>query len=335
MPELNLDVVYDLVTSHRIGLERFASGTVKKIAKLLAATNEDIEKAVSQIMGRYTRGYELDTTVLQRLKALQSHVKELISEAYGAVNKELRTDLVQIAKHEAEWAPFTYEKAMQLGQQLAVPSARLLEAIVTARPFQGRILRDWSRQMEQSALHRVVQQINIGMVEGEGIQQIKGRLVDNALVANEKAATAVTRTAVNHVTNRAHSAMAKENPRLFPHYRWHSVLDMRTSAMCRARAGQVFDTGKGPLPPGHWNCRSTVVYIPRGTEAVTEHTYEEWLKKQPAEVQADILGPSRFALWKSGKLPLDKFVNRAGEELTLDELKKRERAAWKRAGLED
>ena len=62
----------------------------------------------------------------------------------------------------------------------------------------------------------------------------------------------VVRTAVNHVTNRAHSAVARENPRLFPHYRWISVLDARTSTICQARSGQVYDTGKGPLPPAHF-----------------------------------------------------------------------------------
>jgi SPP1 gp7 family putative phage head morphogenesis protein len=149
---------------------------------------------------------------------------------------------------------------MAIKGSLDMPSGRLLEAIVTSRPFEGRILKDWSKQLEQGALHRVIQQINLGMVQGEGIDDIRDRLVDNALVNNKRAAEAVTRTAVNHVTNRAHSAMAKENPRLFPHYRWHSVLDMKTSAMCRARAGQVYETGKGPIPPGHWWCRSTVVY---------------------------------------------------------------------------
>jgi hypothetical protein len=51
-------------------------------------------------------------------------------------------------------------------------------------------------------------------------------------------------------------------------------------------------------------------------------------------VAHDILGPSRYQLWKEGKLDLRKFVNRTGEELTLEQLKQRERAAWKRAGLE-
>jgi hypothetical protein len=61
--------------------------------------------------------------------------------------------------------------------------------------------------------------------------------------------------------------------------------------------------------------------------------YEEWLAKQPASVQRDILGESRYQLWRNGKLPLKSFVSRSGEELTLDQLKGREKAAWARAGL--
>jgi hypothetical protein len=62
-------------------------------------------------------------------------------------------------------------------------------------------------------------------------------------------------------------------------------------------------------------------------------TYQEWLSRQPAEIQDDILGPTRGKLFRDGGLKLDRFVNRDGDELTLDELRRRNRAAWERAGL--
>lgn len=62
-------------------------------------------------------------------------------------------------------------------------------------------------------------------------------------------------------------------------------------------------------------------------------TYQEWLKGQPAEIQDDILGPTRAKLFRDGGLTLDRFVNREGDELTLDELRRRNRDAFERAGL--
>jgi len=62
-------------------------------------------------------------------------------------------------------------------------------------------------------------------------------------------------------------------------------------------------------------------------------TYQEWLSRQPAEIQDDILGPTRGKLFREGGLKLDKFVNRDGDELTLDELRARNREAFNRAGM--
>ncbi len=177
MPAVNLDIVYDLVTGHRVGLERFSSGVVKKINKLLLAAQGEVDDAIVKILGRYRKGYDLDTSVLQRMSVLAQQLKALLSEAYGAMHGDLKTELVAVAKHEAEWAAATYSKAMKIGGVLDLPSGRLLEAIVTSRPFEGRILKDWSRQLEQGALHRVIQQINLGLVEGEGIDDIRDRAI--------------------------------------------------------------------------------------------------------------------------------------------------------------
>jgi SPP1 gp7 family putative phage head morphogenesis protein len=62
-------------------------------------------------------------------------------------------------------------------------------------------------------------------------------------------------------------------------------------------------------------------------------TYQQWLQGQPAEIQDDILGPKRGKLFREGGLTLDRFVNRQGDELTLDEIRERNEAEWKRSGL--
>lgn len=63
-------------------------------------------------------------------------------------------------------------------------------------------------------------------------------------------------------------------------------------------------------------------------------TYQEWLKGQPAAIQDDILGPARGKLFREGGITLDRFVNRQGDELTLDEIRERNEAEWKQSGLE-
>jgi hypothetical protein len=61
-------------------------------------------------------------------------------------------------------------------------------------------------------------------------------------------------------------------------------------------------------------------------------TYNEWLKGKPAAFQNEVLGPSRAKLFRAG-MPVDRFVNRAGDKLTLDDLRKRDAEYFRKAGL--
>lgn len=63
-------------------------------------------------------------------------------------------------------------------------------------------------------------------------------------------------------------------------------------------------------------------------------SYQEWLKRQSKEFQEDVLGKTKARLFRDGKLPLDKFVNRQGDELTLAELAGKHADAFKAAGLD-
>lgn len=101
------------------------------------------------------------------------------------------------------------------------------------------------------------------------------------------------------------------------------------------------------------NCRSTATAVTRsfrelgldmdevapGTRASmdgqvpAETTYADWIKKQSAQRQDDILGPTRGKLLREGGLALDRFADDRGRWLTLDQLRERDAAAFKRAGV--
>ena len=63
-------------------------------------------------------------------------------------------------------------------------------------------------------------------------------------------------------------------------------------------------------------------------------TYPEFLRRQGAAFQDDVLGPTKGALFRSGGLSLDRFVDRRGNPVRLSDLVRSERAAFVRAGLD-
>jgi SPP1 gp7 family putative phage head morphogenesis protein len=93
---------------------------------------------------------------------------------------------------------------------------------------------------------------------------------------------------------------------------------------------------RGTLPHGHKGPfdEFAATRIRELTGTVPESvSYQDWLGRQTAAFQDDVLGPTRGLLFRSGDLTLDKFVNRTGDELTLHELAAREAEAFRKAGL--
>jgi hypothetical protein len=62
-------------------------------------------------------------------------------------------------------------------------------------------------------------------------------------------------------------------------------------------------------------------------------SYGEWLKRQSAARQDQVLGPTRGALLRRGGLSIEDFSNDKGVQFTLDELRARDAEAFKKAGL--
>ena len=61
--------------------------------------------------------------------------------------------------------------------------------------------------------------------------------------------------------------------------------------------------------------------------------YQQFLTRQSNSFQNDVLGTTRARLFRRGNLTLDRFVNRAGDEIPLRDLVKLERQAFIDAGL--
>jgi len=245
---------------------------------------------------------------------------------------------------------------------LATVPANQAYAAAMARPFQGKLLREALKDVEAAKAIRIRDAIRMGFVEGETISQMVRRLrgtrtngyADGLLEIDRRGAEALVRTAVNHTANYARQALFEANDHLVKQWQFLATLDGRTTITCASLSGKTFAIGQGPQPPRHWNCRSTSVPvlesaweslglsksdIDPGTQAsmdgqvAADLTYGQWLKGKPAAFQDEVLGPERGKLFRSGGLTVDRFTDSKGKVYTLDELRKRDAAAFEKAGL--
>jgi SPP1 gp7 family putative phage head morphogenesis protein len=246
-------------------------------------------------------------------------------------------------------APQTFSLTAAKGATITLPNGE-----VVSKAFRG-IAVDQAERFSQ-----VVRQ---GLLTGETTPDIAKRLIGSLqfgeegktvrqLVAAGGQATAVAdnqvitlvRTSVNQVANSASQQVYEANQDITKKYRYVATLDTRTSAICAALDGREFEYGKGPMPPQHFNCRSTTVPIidpdilPPSTTATRaskdgqvpiNQSYGQWLHNQPRSVQAEAIGPGKVAYFnrlaeKYGpKDAIAKLVRDDGSELTLDQLRKR------------
>lgn len=72
----------------------------------------------------------------------------------------------------------------------------------------------------------------------------------------------------------------------------------------------------------------------RTGQVAGDTTYQQFLERQSVAFQEEVLGETRARLFRAGGLTLDRFVAIDGSDLTLAQLAVRERAAFRRAGLD-
>ena len=255
-------------------------------------------------------------------------------------------------------APQTFSLTAAQGATITLPNGQ-----VVSKAFRG---------IATSQAEQFSQVVRNGLLTGETTPSIAKRLI-GSLQFGEEAKTVgqiaaaggqltqvadnqiitLVRTSINQVANAASQQVYEGNQDITKKYRYIATLDTRTSAICRALDGREFEYGKGPMPPQHFNCRSTTVPVidykaldipppPEGKRASMDGqvpgniTYGEWLKKKlPGETDADVIRRQQEALGSKAPYfrrlakkygPTDamaKLVRDDGSELTLAQLRSR------------
>lgn len=348
----------DQAVDHAINVLRFERGVVFRMIATLNRQDARLMAALAEAL----LAVEPSDFTIERLEAQLQSVREINSSAYEAVLGALEPELSDMAKAEIAGQAAMMRKAIPPAIQLRFPIASVswqqVYAAALARPFQGRLLRDWVKHLSENRMRMLRETIRAGFVDGltsaDIIRKLRGtkaqRFEDGVLNRSRRGIAAIVQTALSHTANVAREAGYKANADLIKGIRWVSTLDGRTTNNCRVRDQKQYTTDHKPVGhkipwlqgPGaiHINCRSTSVPIlkswreigidmddlPPSTRASmdgqvpADMTYAQWFAKQSAERQDEIVGKKRGALYRAGKVRFEQFSDDKGEWLTLDEL---------------
>jgi SPP1 gp7 family putative phage head morphogenesis protein len=342
------DQIADALTRHQVGLQRLSASTARKVLALLTRSEQRI---VERLLFE-----DITTLSRTRQEKLLRDLRKVIGTAYTTATGALQLDLNELAVYETQYQADLFKRVIPVKLETVTPVAAQVIAAVNSKPFQGHFLKDVYAELSMSAFKQVRNTIRAGFTEGlttdQIVRELRGTAAagykDGVFAKTKRETTAVVRTAINHTANTARESYYEANDDILSGVRWSSTLDGRTTSICQARDGVIYEVGKGPRPPAHWNCRSSTSPVvkswkelgldydemPKSTRASmngqvpADLNYDGWLRRQEKGFQDEVLGKRKGDLFRGG-VKVDRFVDKSGAELTLDQLRKSESAAWK------
>ncbi len=286
MPTVNQQLK-DSAVRHAIFLERLKASQENEI--LAFFDNEVYPDFISKL----ERGLN-ETLTKRELRALTRTYTEFINSGFVKGEGLFSGNLNAIAKQEAV---FQFNILADTNSLLPIdlvfrqPSVEALRQIVSGTTVRGKLVSQWFADLGSDLATRTAQEINIGLVEGESIEQIvrriKGtRTSPGLLDKSRREIRTIVRTSVNHVNTQAREQTMKENTDVLKGVEYVATLDTRTTVICANLDGQIFPIGKGPRPPQHFSCRST-------TSPVVKSLSELGIRFKPGREPKNLVAKSK------------------------------------------
>ena len=267
MPQTVNDELRDALIRHQVYLLRYSASLRNRFAALLDATEQDVADQIRKVL-RKSDGLRTPADVA-RLNKLMGLIKEIRGEAWDHASADFEDQLKQLAASEPVFIAGIMSTLSPVELELTMPPERQMIGIVTARPFEGRLLSEWAETMAAEDLRRIQSAIQMGMISGESADEITRRVmgtakldgIDGITEISRRQVQAIVRTAVQSVANSVRDEFFQENEDVMDLDLFVATLDGRTTAICRALDGKQFVVGTGPRPPLHFNCRSIRVAV--------------------------------------------------------------------------
>jgi len=319
----------DAMVRHQIALLRLSGSINQRIIQLLDATEKDIRATIERMLEDIVTPGGVDMArarTLTRLDNLQRSIYEIRQGAVREALDEWTNQFRALMVAETGITSAHLINASPVILDILTPSPALLRSLVTTLPFQGQIMKDWAQQLLDADVQRIMNEIRIGMVQGQSTREIARRIVGTAMLdgadgttqITRNQAAAITRTAISAFSNAAREEFFTQNASIFEEEAFVATLDSRTTLQCASLDGQTFKVGEGPKPPLHWNCRSLRVAFMSAALVGTrpmKPTTEKMLLKEFTEQEGLDKVSSRDDLPYGMKGKFDEFARRRVREL--------------------
>ena len=335
----------DSFIKYQIDFEKYKNGQANEIIKLFDDANNEIAKYLKRTTDVPTkkRYKEIAKKLKEVSKALKNKVAEN-TDVDGLIDYEFKKQ-----RHLLGLSKKYVRKTKGNGKfNFIYPTAEKVKTSVMFKPVTDGFTYDsYLDGIESGLFNTWDAAVRTGYLTGmptkEVVENVMGgispatKLKSPGLVNHlRNSIYGNTRTLLQSFANETRNRVFEANEQYFGDgvtdykYEYLSTLDARTCIMCGSCGGKLYKTLKDcPQIPQHRGCRCIILpyFNIKGETRASKDGYVDadtsfssWLAEQDEETQKDVLGKTRYNLYKRGE-PIDQFVDN-GRVLTLEELAK-------------
>ena len=281
---------------HSAELARYSSASINKILALLRRSEVRVADELNVLLAALTPVERRMLTEgrftvagggkIERLQLIKEQIQELASDYRGAMNDIIREDGRALIASEIAFSNSILANAVQVGSGI---SASQVYAAAIKNPFEGRLLREYTRGLEAGVRQTMLESIRIGFGIGEPTAETVRRLVgtkraqyrdgsltdrdgspmtrsDGDLVRFKQEIARTVRTSYTHFSAQAYLASYEELG--VDEVEFTATIDGRTTNFCAShdRKQYKIDDPKKPIIPAHYNCRSAWLAVLGGAD---------------------------------------------------------------------
>jgi hypothetical protein len=267
--------------------------------------------ALIEALGDPTTRLTSDALSLASRAELLTQIETALSRAGIAIEPTLiaaRQQAVTTALTAAEQMASAQGVTLQDRIDLAREWSRLDEGAVQElvnTMADGTPLNRWLQRLGPETRAAVEQVIDRAVVENVNVGDLARDLATQTGMA-ERRALMVTRESTFGVQRRAIDQNYRDNADRLKGKMRIEVLDSKTCRACIPLHGVIYDLDVSV--PSHPGCRHRMIAVLKSGIGIQEvESGEDWLKRQPEDVQRTMLGGPGYEAWKNGEAQLSDF----------------------------
>lgn len=282
---------------HYIDLEGYANTVDDDLIILY----EELGKEAEGIIGSQTGYGTKDAYAL-----VMRMIKEKVSSFCEQLEERLNKEVDNVKEKELSFLKTLYP-ALVINE---IATSKVLFAPIDNRDT----VTQFVERTKKNIIRSYDNALRSGYLFGQSSQDVK-TMAENNLKQIERGMESGIKTAVPSFAKTTDRIVFLQNKKEVVYC---ATLDGRTCITCGSMNGLRFKSiSEAPTVPQHCMCRC--ILIPENEEPEEMPTYEEFLNTLSDEEQKEILGKSRYEMWKNDGIKLEKFINN-GRKLRLDEI---------------